>query len=739
VQSWALLPVERQLFKYPLAATQYLRGELPAERIVDFSPLYFHLNVLFASALGGGAADGPWITALIGLQVLAAAATTGVLCLLLLRLFPQRLALLGVAAFILARGMTVYSSVLEPEVILVFFLVAFLYLSLHVGLRYEVLAGMALALAVATRPSVLPVLLAVPVHFACSGRRTSWHRATSRVFAPVLLALLLIGMRNGTVTGSYSPIVMNPGFVFFEGNNPLSPGRSAVYPPLVSDLTLERGNQPDSPHIFYRLVAERSTDTRLTTSGANRFWRGRALAFARDQPRRFLSVVASKFWFTFHAYRRHDVATAEYFDRRLRELFLPTISLAFISAAAAWGVFSTVPAWRTYVLFHGLLGSQTVVTSLFYVSERQRLPLLPVLIVFACAGLSGIAAVHGRRRAVAVVLCSALAIALLTPSRSIHEEQHLWSAYQARDRLWSLAYPLRDQGRSADAVRAAAVGYAATPWLRDYSRPARLSFEPGGFAEQALSLRVADGEDPSLRFDRAQLLIDAGRHEQARKQLEDLVEKGVRFDRGAFGPSDPALYLARLVAQDGDPTGAAELLRRALERAPGDPFLLADIAALTGDRNARGLLARYFSELDASMLLGMAQLEYGTVDHGVSELSRVAERVPEFWRLRIYLAAALGAASRLEEARSVYWEAMARQDDPVLLEDRIIGLFDQLRLRSPSSARANLEHGIVLAQYGHFDSAMVSLRTARALEPGPEVDRAISEVEQMRLAHRPPR
>lgn len=32
--------------KYPLAAELFLAGKLPVERMVDFSPLYFELNVL---------------------------------------------------------------------------------------------------------------------------------------------------------------------------------------------------------------------------------------------------------------------------------------------------------------------------------------------------------------------------------------------------------------------------------------------------------------------------------------------------------------------------------------------------------------------------------------------------------------------------------------------------------------------------------------------------------------------
>lgn len=713
-------PADLQFSKYPRAAAQYLSGALPAQRILDFSPFYLYLHAALQPLAAG------W--SIIGLHILATSAAATLLFLLLRRFFPTWIAAAGTTAFALNPGIAIYTPVFEPEPFLVLALVGFLYFSLRPERRSTIAAAFFLALAVSIRPSVLPLLFVVPLFWLVNDGRSRWLRRTSIMLAPAFAVLLGLVIRNGAATGSYSPLVMNPGFVFFEGNNPLSSGRSSVYPPVVGELKQEVPDHPDNPHLTYRLVAERAHGAPLSTGEANRYWRGRATAFIADHPGRFLSLLASKAYFALHGHARHDVVIAQRYGERLRERWIPLIPFALVSALALGGLVVSARDWRPRLLIYALFAGQLATMLAFYVSERQRLAVVPGFVFFACAALARLAAQTGRRRA-ALVAFGVLGAALMLPNDAIRDERHLWRAYAAADRARVQAFQAQRDGRLGDAGALAAASFAAAPWLRDYARPAGVAFDPGGFAERALAAGNADG-DASQRFDRAQLYIEAGRLDEAERLLERLrVEGG--FDRGYVQSSEVLYHLARIAAKRGRTVQAVEQLNEALARTPGDPFVLARLAALTGDDVYRQRIVRYFGEIDAAFLIGIARFEERTEDRGLSDLTATVRLLPEFWRARIYLAAALGETGDVATGTEFFRHAMADRQDQMMLEDRILPIFARAAAIAEDEGLTQYHYGMVLAQYGRWLDALEVLRETQAAHPRPQVARTIDQIESM--------
>jgi tetratricopeptide (TPR) repeat protein len=726
-------PSDLQFSKYPWAAAQHLANELPPERALDLSPLYFYVHAA-ATALSGRPVAGTGLEApaVVLLQLVATAASAALLLLLLQRFFTLRVALAGTAAFVSSRGVVIYTAVLEPEAFLLLFLVAFLYFCPGSAGRHRLLAGVALALAVSVRPTALPLIAAVPLYFRVNRGRGRWLHPAATVLAPVGVVLLALSVRNGVAAGTFTPLGMNPGFVFYEGNNPLSSGRSAVYPPLVGELKQEIPDHPDNPHLTYRLIAERATGRDLTVGEANEYWRRKAVSFIADHPVRAVRRVLHKGYLVLHDFRAHDLIPAERFDRRLRQNRIPAVPFALVAAMAVGGAVLSLPRWRPLLLVYALLGGQVASMLVFYVSERQRLAALPAFVFFACAALSYVSGSPARVRQLSLAWAGVLAVALMVPNHVMREDRHLWTAYEASDRAWMRAIELRDEGRLAEAATSAAAGYAAAPWLRDYARPSGVSFSPDGFDARALGSLSPVDRDPSLRFDRAQLLLAAGRLDEAEALLTRLIADRERFDRIFVGSSEPRYYLARIELLRGQGARAAELLEEALAAAPGDPFVLAGLAALTGEARHRRQIERYFGELDAAFLIGVAQLESGRSGEAVRNLSDTMERLPELWRAKIYLAAALGADGEAVRASLLYKVATATRSDPAVLEERIVPVFASVARTTPSDPRGHFEHGLVLAQFGRFQEALAALETARALDPRPEFELAITEVERMR-------
>jgi tetratricopeptide (TPR) repeat protein len=196
--------------------------------------------------------------------------------------------------------------------------------------------------------------------------------------------------------------------------------------------------------------------------------------------------------------------------------------------------------------------------------------------------------------------------------------------------------------------------------------------------------------------------------------------------------SRPEYYLARVASARGEQERALGLLEQALAAAPGDPWVLAELAALTGEARYRMRMIRYFGLVDASFLVGLAQLRNGRAEDAVENLATTVERAPELRRARIYLAAALGAAGRIDEAVRVYMSATEHRTDPTLLEERIVPIFRSAAERSPADATARYQYGLVLAQFGRFDESLAALEEAYALDARPEIRAAAEEVERMR-------
>ncbi|MEM6796065.1 MAG: hypothetical protein AAF725_18965, partial [Acidobacteriota bacterium] len=222
----ARVPAAATFRKYSVAAERFLTGELPAERLLDFSPFYFALTLL-AERLTGDADF--WLTLLQG--ALASAATGGVY-LLLARRFPATWASAGALIFLLDRQFLVYLRILEPETLLLALLLGVILLLDDPRPAATLACGAMAAGCLATRPTFLVAFLLVPLYFRMR-RPGSWPRRSLLFLAPVLLAIVALGLYGRAAGGSLRAPVMNPGTVFFEGNQPLSRGTSARYPPLV--------------------------------------------------------------------------------------------------------------------------------------------------------------------------------------------------------------------------------------------------------------------------------------------------------------------------------------------------------------------------------------------------------------------------------------------------------------------------------------------------------------------------
>lgn len=720
-----------QFHKYLLAARQAIAGALPKERFTDFSPLYLHFHILVQRALK----EPNQFLKLV--QLIWAALCPPLLFLILKRRFRPAVAAIGAAALILNPALIVMTQAYEPEILGLVLLLSFLYFALRDDWPSHLLSGCLAGLACLTRPNILPLLLFVPVFFVIQPSGPKARRLTSIICfsLPVLLCLLSLLNRNQRLLGRPTLLTMNPGTVFYEGNNPLSWGTTSVYPFIVYDLARQYPQTPDVQHALYRRLARQSTGRELTVSEVNAYWRGKAVRFIRDHPGRFGQVLAGKAFHIFHSYDWHDLYNAYWNQRKLAGSALPTIPLGIISALALLGLVAQAGRWRQNLLFYALFAGQAAVMLVFYVSARQRLVLLPALLFFACAALDFIVSRKWRWLLLAAVI--PLSVALVIPTSQMREEDHLWQGVNASGDHLNEAYHQRNALDYSEAEIRAALALAAAPWLGDSLRPSDLNFEPWGFPGKALE--HLKPTTPSELFDQAFLLLEAGQAEKSEAAWKALVQKGRRFKRDYYQSSAPQYYLGILSLQRGDRESARRLLLEGLQSCPGDPSILAALSALTDDGRYSRMLSDYMDDISADLYLGQAYFLANRPREAALHFAQVAERLPDYRPARIYLAAAQGLAGEEEAAASLYMEVIKKQPDPVFLEGPLLQVFKTRSERNPRDADALLDYGIVLRQFGRAEESLAVLGRARDLgdpERGDQVEREIQIAEQIIKARR---
>ncbi|MCP3958619.1 MAG: hypothetical protein GY719_12270 [bacterium] len=701
-------PLPGTFRKYPLAAEQILAGQLPTERLVDFSPLYLWLSVTAERLLPAPEATLLW------LQIVLAAAATGLLFTLLARRVAAPLAAVAALALAFDRHLLVYERILEPEIVLLFCLLVFLLFLEREHARGALIAGVFAALCLATRPTFLPAFLLVPFYFRLRGDRgKEWLQRSAAFAAPVAVALLLLALRAASITGDSRTPTMNPGTVMFEGNNALSAGTSAMYPPVVLGLVRQGGaTSPDPAHQYYRDVARAAAGRELTIREVNAYWSQRAVAFARAEPGRFARQLGTKLVRSFHAFRWHDVQLAWRYDELL--FFVPGVPFALLAALALAGTLFEARRWRHSLLFYAVGLSQLAVMVVFYVSVRQRLMFFPALLYFAAVAIEQLA--RRRWRAwpfwAAIVMVGAV---LSLPDDPVRDTAYRRSTSRHTEGMLSEIRELSRREPLALHAERAVEAVATAPWWLEWMRPAYFPREQGTLEERLVStLAAQDRRGVSAAFDLASVTLAAGRPEEARRLLEPLAADGRTVYRGAQQASDPLFLLARIAAKEGDRDGAVAMLRRSLENRPGDPFVLAELMVLTGDPAYQEPLLAYWSELDAQYLVGLALLHHDRPRDAVGALGFVTRRLPDFRDARVHLAAAFGDSDQLDAGAREYLAATRTRLEPIVATPRITRLFRRWAAAHPDNPEVHLYAAQVLHQHGYFTEALSMLE---AIEP----------------------
>ena len=236
------------------------------------------------------------------------------------------------------------------------------------------IAGFILGLSAIARPSILVILPVLPLVFHFGGRG-AWRKQTAVLLVGLIVVVTPVVVRNVVVGGDFVPIASQGGVNFYIGNNPESNGTQAIVPGARADL-----------HGTYRgaiELAQRDVGRAMKPSEVSNYYFRKGLDFLIFSPGEALFLTTKKFYFFWAGVERSNSKYIQFFWQKFGLGKLPLPGFWFLAPFALTGVVLLWPRRRELSLLYLFTLSYMIGVVVFFVNARFRLPVVPVLILFA--------------------------------------------------------------------------------------------------------------------------------------------------------------------------------------------------------------------------------------------------------------------------------------------------------------------------------------------------------------------
>jgi len=562
----------------------------------------------------------------IGHNMLGAAAIQlliGAVSIMLVFLIAKKIAgnLVAVtSALILAfyGPLTFYDGLLLPEVLGIFANLGWLYLLIRQGtdfrLRGFFLAGILLGFSVLGRATALFFVIAIGIWllWILRVRLTRALVYLGALLLGILLIIAPVAVRNYAASGDLVFITSNGGLNFYLGNNENATG---FYDTRTAKELRPVGGDVESDWTG-KYQAELDTGRQLKPSEVSDYWFSKGAAFVREHPARFLSLTLRKcllFWNGF------EVAQVE--DYNLSKEMYPSpfllISFGIVGPLGLVGMILTARRSSEFGLLQLVVVFYMLSISLFFITGRYRIHVVPVLSIFSAFTLWWLAEQITRKSFMKVLLTLLMLLgALILTGKPLLSGLGVAASKQA----WHAQLGLKLLG------------------------------EPGQLDNAIRELQLAARIDPS----NAALFDNLGLAYAKKNMLNEAVkefEQAIAIDSASVS----ALYNLALTKQKfGDYEAASRLYQKALRLQPYFPKAHFNLALCLERQGNLAQAAEHLQivltltprDAGAHTLLGIVLSEKGDLEGAIRELQAALDIDPDFAAAKTTLAKVLGARSR---------------------------------------------------------------------------------------------
>jgi tetratricopeptide (TPR) repeat protein len=498
-------------------------------------------------------------------------------------------------------------------------------------------------------------------------------RRVALFLAGLAIVLVPVAARNSYVGGGFYITTSQFGPNFYIGNNPIADG-------TYQSLRFGRG-APEYERQDATDLAERALGKRLTPAEVSSYWTDKALDFITSKPGAWLTLMGRKVALLWNATEMLDTESQEAHAEWSMPLRLGGF-IGHFGVLVPLALFGLVVTWplrsRLWILYAMTLAYAASVV-LFYVFARYRYPLVPLLVLFAAAGIAAV------------------------------------PDLLAGDSLGG-------QGFSS------LVGRGFSPAFTSWRT----------LAAVVLTAVFCNWPMLSTTLMRAVTETNLGVALQAERRLDEAT---VRYHRAIeLAPAYSPAYnnLATALRAKGQLTDAMTTYQQALRLRPAYPeahYNLANTLMEAGQPaeaidHFRIALQTMPAAADVHNNLGIALMGQGARDEAIAEFREALKIDPDSVKAHRNLGDALGTAHRYDEAIQHY--RRAAQLDPAdasihydlgslfieidRLEEAIVEFRAALKA-DPKSVTAHNNLGIALGSLGRMDEAIDHFRQALALQP----------------------
>ncbi len=260
------------------------------------------------------------------------------------------------------------------------------------GKKYFV-AGIILGLAAITRPTVLPIILIIPIVFLFSKKKDKYQKLIRYgliCLVGLAIPIIPVTIRNVIVAGDFVLISSQGGSNFYIGNSRYADGRTVVMP---MSGTIYEQQVNDIIYSQSITLAKQRLGRDLKDSEVSTFWFKEALRDMSARPGRAVMLYFAKLFFFWHGqeiFNNKSLYMAGEYSGFMKlaiwkkVLNFPTgLLLPFMLV----GIFLVLSEKKrmTVPLLYVLIFSLTI--ALFFVCARFRQPIMPVAIILAAYGI----------------------------------------------------------------------------------------------------------------------------------------------------------------------------------------------------------------------------------------------------------------------------------------------------------------------------------------------------------------
>jgi tetratricopeptide (TPR) repeat protein len=581
------------------------------------------------------------------------------------RLFSPRAGLVAGVALALYAPAIFFDSLLQKSVLDEFFVCLMLWIAAGL-INNPARRGAWLALGASagalslTRENAL-VFIVVILAWAIAGSRIAPRDVLARrplrhaaaFVAGLGLVLLPVAVRNYAVGGGFYLTTSQFGPNFFMGNNELADGTAMSLRAGRGSPEYERQDAID--------IAERARGRTLTPGEVSSYWTERSLAFVKAHPLDWAALQLRKTVLLVNRTEILDTESQETYAEYSLPLRIlgPVGHFGVLVPIALLGFILTWPdRWRLWPLTAMFVAYAASVV-IFYIYARYRYPLVPMLLLYAAAGIVGAPALvrsFPAARRNAVIAAMAIAAVLCNwPMTS--------SAMNRAVTEHNIGAALQSAGRIDEALVHYRKALAITPdYAPAYSNIGTVLQAQGRIPEaieayqHALQLRP---DFPEVEYNLGNALLAANRPAEAAPHFE-------KASKAIGGSADVHNNLGSALAEQGRMTDAVVEFRKAAALDPDSS---------TAHRNLGNALAALgqhdeaLRELDRAVQLapadGMAAYDLGSLllelqafPGAIEFLTKAVTLMPGNAEAHNNLGIALGSAGRRDEAIAQFEEAL---------------------------------------------------------------------------------